>query len=696
MTQHVVETLADTPKKCSVCGMKMEPVVPVLDAGPNPELEDYKWRLWRAAPLALGVFVLEMGSHLGLGFDTLLGPTLFVWAQLLLATPVVAWICLPIFQQGWASIAERSPNMWTLISLGTGAAYLFSLTAVLVPGVFPESVRGAGGYPPIYFEAAAVILVLVLLGQIMELSARERTGDAIKALLQLAPRTARRMHDGLEEDIPLDSVRVDDLLRVRPGESVPVDGVVVEGASSIDESMLTGEAMPVAKSIGAQVTGGTLNGTGSFVMRAQRVGAATMLSRIVGLVVAAQSTEAPIQKLLADRVAGLFVPSVVAVAILAFAVWTLVGPSPALSYAVVAAVSVLIIACPCALGLATPMSIMVATGRGAQMGVLVRNAESLERLASLDVVVLDKTGTLTEGRPVLTDVVAADGMADADVLAIAAALERGSEHPLAAPVLKAAKDRSVPDLDTSDFEAVFGQGVRAVVDGQSACLGNRAFVQAHGLEAEASDLLAQGKTVLFLAVEGRLVGLIAVTDPIKETTPEAIATLKALGMGVIMATGDNAVTAKAIGESLGLDGIHAELGPGDKAALIKRLQAEGKAVAMAGDGVNDAPALATADVGIAMGTGADVALESAGITLVKGDLRALARARSLAQATMRNIRQNLFFAFAYNAAGVPIAAGILFPIFGVLLSPMLAAAAMSLSSVSVIGNALRLRIQKLG
>jgi Cu+-exporting ATPase len=617
-----------------------------------------------------------------------------------LATPVVLWCGWPFFRRGWASVVNRSPNMWTLIAIGTGAAYLFSAVATIAPGLFPDAFRGPDGTVGVYFEAAAVIIVLVLLGQVLELRARERTGGAIRALLDLAPKMARRVRDdGREEDVALDQVQRGDLLRVRPGEKVPVDGTVEDGRSSVDESMLTGEAVPVEKVAGESVTGGTLNGSGSFVMRARAVGADTLLARIVDMVAQAQRSRAPIQKL-ADVVAGWFVPAVVAIAVIAFVTWSIVGPEPSLAYALIAFVAVLIIACPCALGLATPISIMVATGRGAQAGVLVKNAEALERFAKVDTLVVDKTGTLTVGKPVLTDVVAAVGFAEDEVLAAAASLERGSEHPLAAAIVAGAETRGVTLSKADDFDAVTGKGVTGTIAGRQVALGNARMLEtlnltAGGLADKAESLQSEGRTVMFLAIDGGLAGLVAVADPIKETTAEALRMLHDEGFRVIMATGDNERTAQAVAAVLGLDEVRAGVLPQDKAILIKELQAAGAVVAMAGDGVNDAPALAQADVGIAMGTGADVAVESAGITLVKGDLRGIVRARRLAHATMTNIRQNLFFAFVYNALGVPVAAGVLYPVFGLLLSPMIAAAAMSLSSVSVISNALRLRAVRL-
>ncbi|WP_370302109.1 heavy metal translocating P-type ATPase [Pseudooceanicola sp.] len=691
------EIVEDHPGDCPKCGMALEPMTPSADSGPNPEYVDFKRRLWITAPLALAVFILEMGAHIGIPFAHWFGHSAFGWLQFALATPVV-WICRPFFKRGWASVMHRALNMWTLIALGTGAAYLFSIVSLLAPGLLPAQMRDGMGMTPVYFEATAVILVLVLVGQVMELAARERTGDAIRALIDLAPKTARRVSGDGEEDVPLDQLNSGEILRVRPGESVPVDGVVTEGRSSVDESMITGEPVPVEKVAGEPVTGGTLNKSGSFLMQAQTVGDDTTLSRIVQMVASAQRSRAPIQAL-ADRVAGYFVPAVVAVAVLAFLAWWALGPAPALSYAFVAAVSVLIIACPCALGLATPMSIMVATGRGAQAGVLIRDAEALERFARVDALIVDKTGTLTEGKPTLTDV-EPQGIDEAEMLTLVAALERGSEHPLAEAIVAGAEDRGARRKDSTDFEAITGKGVTGTVDGRSVALGNAALmadlaVETDALADRAKTLQAEGKTAMFVAIDGGAAGLVAVADRIKETTPQAIRALRDLGLRIVMATGDAEATAMAVARELGIDEIHAEVSPEDKNALVKQLKADGLSVAMAGDGVTDAPALAAADVGIAMGTGADVAVESAGITLVKGDLGGIVRARRLARATMRNIRQNLFFAFIYNSAGVPIAAGILFPVFGLLLSPMVAAAAMSLSSVSVIGNALRLRSSSL-
>ncbi|MBY6158906.1 heavy metal translocating P-type ATPase [Pseudooceanicola nitratireducens] len=691
------EIVQDHPGDCPICGMALEPMTPTLDSGPHPEFVDFKRRLWLTAPLALAVFVLEMGAHMGLPFADWIGHRAFGWVQFALATPVV-WLCRIFFKRAWNSLKNRSPNMWTLIGIGTGAAYLFSIVSLLAPGLLPAQMADGMGMTPVYFEATAVILVLVLLGQVMELAARERTGDAIRALMDLAPKTARRVSGDSEEDVPLDALKAGDILRVRPGDSVPVDGVVTEGRSSVDESMITGEPVPVEKVAGETVTGGTLNKTGSFLMEAQVVGEGTTLNRIVQMVASAQRSRAPIQAV-ADRVAGYFVPAVVAAALLAFVAWWAFGPSPALSYAFVAAVSVLIIACPCALGLATPMSIMVATGRGANAGVLIRDAEALERFAKVDVLIVDKTGTLTEGKPTLTDV-EPQGMDDTSFLTLVAALERGSEHPLAEAIVTGAETRGAARKDSKDFDAVTGKGVTGTVEGHRVALGNEALmadlsVDISGLSDRAATLQAEGKTAMFVAVDGQPAGLIAVADRIKDTTPQAIRALHDAGLRIIMATGDAEATARAVARDLQIDEVHAGVSPEDKHALVKRLKDEGLSVAMAGDGVNDAPALAEADVGIAMGTGADVAVESAGVTLVKGDLTGILRARRLAEATMRNIRQNLFFAFIYNSAGVPIAAGILYPFLGILLSPIFAAAAMSLSSVSVIGNALRLRAQKL-
>jgi Cu+-exporting ATPase len=696
------EIVRDKPGDCPICGMALEPMgVPTGEEGPNPELVDFSRRFWVSAALSVPLLLLTMGPMVGLPFlRSWLSEPAAIWLEFALATPVVLWAALPFFKRGWASILNRSPNMWTLISLGVGAAYLYSVVATLFPGIFPHAFRGHGDTVPVYFEAAAVIVALVFLGQVLELRAREKTGSAIRALLDLAPKTARRIAaDGSETDVPLDSVHEGDLLRIRPGEAVPVDGTVEDGRSSIDESMITGEPLPVEKVQGDTLTGGTLNRNGTLVMRAERVGSETTLSRIVELVAKAQRSRAPIQGL-ADRVSFYFVPAVVLVAFVAFVAWAMFGPEPSLVYAIVSAVSVLIIACPCALGLATPMSIMTATGRGAQAGVLIKEAAALERFAAVDTLIVDKTGTLTEGRPTLTDVVATDGFSENDLLALAASLEKGSEHPLAEAIVEGAKTRGALLAEVSDFEAVTGKGISGIVAGRKGALGNAAMMTDLGvdfssLDGRAKTLQSEGRTAMFVAVDGKAAGLVAVADPVKATTAEAIKALHAQGLTIIMATGDNERTANAIAQKLGIDQVRAGLLPEAKAALIEELRAGGSVVAMAGDGVNDAPALSTADVGIAMGTGADVAMESAGITLVKGDLNGIVRARRLAQATIGNIRQNLFFAFLYNALGVPVAAGVLYPLTGMLLSPMLAAAAMSLSSVSVIANALRLRTLKL-
>ena len=693
------EIVRDEPGECPICGMALEPMRPSRDDEPNPELVDFRRRLIVGAPLAVIAFALEMGDHVGLPIRETPGPALHVWLQAIVATPVVLWVGAPFFKRGWASIVDRNPDMWTLIALGTGAASLFSVVATVAPGAFPETMRDAAGRAPVYYEAAAVIIVPVLVGQVIELPARERTGDAIRALLDLAPKTARRVTDDGEEDVPLEKIEVGDRLRVRPGESVPVDGTVTEGRSSVDESMITGEPMPVEKTEGDGVTGGTLNKSGSFVMEAEQVGADTMLSRIVEMVARAQRSRAPIQGL-ADTVSGYFVVTVVAIAVVAFVAWLAFGPAPAFSHALVAAVSVLIIACPCALGLATPMSIMTATGRGAQAGVLIRDAEALERFAKVGTLVVDKTGTLTESRPSLTEVVPAEGFEADEVLRLAASLERGSEHPLAEAILRGAEERGLELQDSEDLDAVTGKGVTGRVDVRDLALGNRALMEREGADpgplSEQAELPQdEGATAMFLAVDGRLAGVVAVADKVKETTPDAIRGLHEAGLRIVMATGDARRTAQAVAGSLGIDEVRAEVSPEDKAGLVEDLRGEGLKVAMAGDGVNDAPALAAAEVGIAMGTGADVAMESAGVTLVKGDLMGILRARRLAMATMRDIRQNLFFAFACNALGVPIAAGALYPFFGLLPSPIFAAAAMSLSSVSVVGNALRLRTVKL-
>jgi Cu+-exporting ATPase len=697
------EIVRDVPGNCPICGMALEPMgVPAEDEGPNPELVDFKRRFWVGAVLTLPLLILTMGPFIGLGaVRDILGERGTLWLELALGTPVILWAGWPFLTRGWNSLVSRNLNMFTLIGMGVGAAYLFSVVAVLAPGIFPEGFRDAEGNVGVYFEAGAVIVVLVLLGQIMELGARERTGAAIRALLDLAAKTARIiLEDGNEKEIPLEDVKVGDRLRVRPGDKVPVDGVVVEGRSSIDESMISGEPIPVEKVGEDDVTGATINGTGTLIIEARRVGADTLLSQIVDMVANAQRSRAPIQKL-ADSVAGKFVPAVISVAILSFFVWGLWGPEPALAYALVNAVAVLIIACPCALGLATPMSIMTATGRGAQAGVLIKNAEALERFAKVDTLIIDKTGTLTLGKPRLVAVLPEAGHDEAEVLRLAASLERGSEHPLAEAIVAGAQERGVALAKADEFEALTGKGVKGVVDGEAVALGNAKLVADLGLDSgklvEIADARRdEGETVMFVIVGSEIAGLVSVADPVKETTPEALKTLHRQGFSIIMATGDNERTAKAVAAKLGIDEIRADVLPQDKARIIEELQAQGHRVAMAGDGVNDAPALAQADVGVAMGTGADVAIESAGFTLVKGDLNGIVRARRLARATMRNIRQNLFFALVYNALGVPVAAGILFPFFGILISPMFAAAAMSLSSVSVVGNALRLRSVELG
>ena len=686
------------PGSCPICGMALEPKTVSAGAeAPNHELIDFTRRFWTGLVLTIPLLVIAMGPLAGLPVEQWLPPRLSTILELILATPVVLWSGWPFFVRGWQSVINRSPNMFTLIAMGTGAAYAYSVIAALAPGIFPDAFRAEDGSVSVYFEAAAVIIVLVLLGQILELRARERTGGAIRALLDLAPKMARIVReDGTEEDIPLDQVKTGDLIRVRPGDKIPVDGVVVEGASSVDESLLTGEPVPVEKQPGDTVTGGTINGNGTLVFRATRVGADTVLSQIVAMVAEAQRSRAPIQKL-ADSVSAVFVPAVVISAIIAFIAWSILGPNPPMAYGLIAAVSVLIIACPCALGLATPISIMVATGRGAQAGVLIKNAEALERFARTDTLVVDKTGTLTEGKPALTDIVLADDDLDEDtVLALAASLEQGSAHPLAEAIVEAAKARGLTLSRASAFQSHSGKGVTGMACGRKLALGNARMMEDAGiavsaLKDKADALRAQGATVMYFAVDGALAALLAVSDPIKPSTREAIKALHKEGLRLIMATGDHESTAQAVARELGIDEVWAEVMPEDKAALIRKLQDEGHRVAMAGDGVNDSPALAQADVGIAMGTGADVAVESAGITLLRGDLRGIVRARRLAEATMRNIKENLFFAFAYNALGVPIAAGVLYPVFGILLSPVIAAAAMSFSSVSVISNALRLR-----
>jgi len=691
------EIVQEGPGHCPICGMALEPMGVPGEDETNPELIDFTRRLKVAVPLSAVLVVLDMGAHVfHLNLLPFLSPETQQWLKLALAIPAVLWCGWPFFVRGFTSISSGYLNMFTLIGLGTGAAFLYSVVATVAPGLFPAAMHDEHGLVPVYYEAAAVIVALVLLGQVLELRARERTGGAIRALLDLAPKTALRvLTDGSTESVPLATVKVGDILRVRPGDKVPIDGTVIEGRSAVDESMLTGEPLPVEKVVGDRVTGGTLNGNGGFDMRVDRTGAETTLSQVVAMVAEAQRSRAPIERL-ADSVASYFVPAVIAVSVIAFIAWYVLGPSPALAYALVAAVSVLIIACPCALGLATPISIMVATGRGAHAGVLVRNAAALERLAAVNTLVIDKTGTLTEGKPALTGVAATNGFTEDEVLRLAAALEAMSEHPLAEAILRGASKRNITVAKVTNFAAVTGQGVTGRVGETDAAFGNARLMQASGIAvgplAQAAEARRKhGETVMFLAVGGKLAGIIAVADPIKETAAEAIRKLHAQGLTIVMATGDNETTAKSVAAELGIDEVHAGLRPEEKLALIANSQDKGATVAMAGDGINDAPALARADVGIAMGTGADVAMESAGLTLLKGDLRGVVRAVNLARATMRNIKQNLFFAFVYNALGVPIAAGVLYPAFGILLSPIIAAAAMSFSSVSVVGNALRLR-----
>jgi Cu+-exporting ATPase len=691
------EIVSDEPGDCPICGMALEPLNVAEVEEDDTELRDMSRRFWVSLVLTIPVFTLAMGEAIP-GFEQLVSfsKRTLTFIQLALATPVVAWGGWPFFLRGWRSIVNRSLNMFTLISLGVGVAYTFSVVAALLPAAFPGSFRDADGNVAVYFEAAAVIVTLVLLGQVLELRARRRTGAAIRALLGLAPKTARRVgKDGSEEEISLDHVRVGDHLRVRPGEKVPVDGTVLDGSSSVDESMVSGEPLPVSKAPGDAVIGATINGTGSLVIRADKVGADTVLARIVQMVAEAQRSRAPIQKV-ADVVAGYFVPAVIAVAAATFVIWALWGPEPRLAYALINAVAVLIIACPCALGLATPVSIMVATGKGATAGVLFRNAEAIEVMRQVGTLVVDKTGTLTEGKPRLVLVEALNGRGESDVLRLATSVERASEHPLAAAIVDGARERKIEPEAVKDFQSVTGQGVIASVGGRSVAIGNRTLIDGRAMISDrvlerADELRADGATVMFVAVEGLVVGLLGVADPIKESTPEAMRQLHREGIRVVMLTGDNRTTAEVVARKLGIDDVTAEILPNQKAEIVSHLQSEGAVVAMAGDGINDAPALAQADVGIAMGTGTDVAMESAGVTLVKGDLRGIVRARRLSRATMRNIRENLFFAFVYNSLGVPVAAGILYPAFGLLLSPMIAAAAMSFSSVSVIGNALRLR-----
>ncbi len=686
------------PGNCPICGMALEPVIATGDTGESPELRDMSRRFWIGLALTVPVLFLEMGGHL---FDIrhVVGAQTSNWVQMLFGTPVVLWAGWPFFTRGWASVKSRSLNMFTLIALGTGAAWLYSMVGTLAPGLFPGELRGHGGAVAVYFEAAAVITVLVLLGQVLELRAREKTSGAIKALLDLAPKTAIRVRaDGTDETAQIDSIQVSELLRVRPGEKVPVDGELVEGKGTVDESMVTGEAMPVGKTVGSKVTAGTINQTGGFVMRAEKVGADTLLSQIVHMVAAAQRSRAPIQRM-ADQVSAWFVPIVLLVAAITFMAWLVWGPSPAFSYALIAAVAVLIIACPCALGLATPMSIMVGVGRGAQHGVLIRDAEALERMEKVDTVVVDKTGTLTEGRPKVVHVEPAAGFQVEDVLQKLASVERASEHPLAMAVVTAATERKLALSEVTDFDSPVGKGVVGKVAGVAIVSGAAKFLAEHGIDVGPLDAAAEQQrlksaTVIFIAMDKKLAGFVAIADPIKETTPAALRALRAAGVRIAMLTGDGQTTAQAVARELGIDEVVAEVFPEDKAAIVQRMRSEGRVVAMAGDGVNDAPALAAADVGIAMGTGTDVAMESAGVTLLKGDLMGIVRARRLSQATMKNIRQNLFLSFAYNVAGIPLAAGVLYPFFGLLLSPVVAAAAMALSSVSVIANALRLRSVK--
>ncbi len=695
------------PGSCPICGMALEPVTVTADTGPSAELVDMTRRFWVGLVLAVPVFLLEMGSHLFSWVHDLIPPTASTWVQLVLATPVVLWAGWPFFVRGWASLRSRNLNMFTLIAMGTGVAWVYSVVATLAPDIFPDSFRDTGdggmggmGTVDVYFEAAAVITVLVLLGQVLELRAREQTSGAIKALLDLSPKTARRVRaDGTDEEIGLELVEIGDRLRVRPGERVPVDGSVEEGRSSVDESLVTGESMPVTKTDGDTVIGGTINQTGGLVMRAEKIGRDTMLARIVAMVAEAQRSRAPIQRM-ADRVAGVFVPVVIGVAVIAFIVWAVVGPDPRLAHALIVAVAVLIIACPCALGLATPMSIMVGVGRGAGLGVLIKNAEALEQMEKVDTLVVDKTGTLTVGRPSVTQTVPADGFDAAEILRLAAGVERASEHPLGQAIVESAQQRGVTIPGVEDFDSPVGRGVGGRVDGHHVVLGSKDFLASHdidtgALDVEADRLREDGATAIYIGIGARPAGIFAIADPVKDSTPDALAALREEGIEVVMLTGDNRTTAQAVGRRLGIDRVEAEVLPDHKSDIVKQLRGEGRVVAMAGDGVNDAPALAAADVGLAMGSGTDVAMESAGVTLLNGDLTGIVRARHLSQKTMRNIRQNLLFAFIYNVAGIPIAAGVLYPFLGLLLSPIIAAAAMALSSVSVIGNALRLRTQHL-
>ena len=693
------EIRQEGPGSCPICGMALEPETVAAEAPPNHELIDFTRRFRVGLVLALPVFALEMGGHLT-NLHMLIPGQMSNWIQFALATPVVLWCGWPFFQRGWISLRTRRLNMFTLISMGVGVAWLYSVVAVLAPGLFPPAFLKGDGSAPVYFEAAAVITVLVLVGQILELRAREQTSGAIRALLDLTPKTARRVRaDGVDEDVSLDLITVGDSLRVRPGEKIPVDGEILDGRVAVDESMVTGESMPVTKEVGDRVVAGALNKSGSFIMRADKVGADTLLAQIVQMVAQAQRSRAPIQRL-ADSVSGWFVPIVIAIALLAAAVWGLVGPEPQLSYALVAAVSVLIIACPCALGLATPISIMVGVGRGARAGVLIKNAEALERFEKVDTLILDKTGTLTEGRPSVTAIITAQGFDETDVLRLSASLERGSEHPLADAIVQVAKARDLTLSEAVDFDSPVGRGVRGTVEGRAVAMGNTRYlgelsIDVSTLEPKAETLRNEGATAIFVAIDGEAAGVIGISDPVKATTPDAILALKAAGLRLVMMTGDNRTTAEAVARRLGIDEVHAEVLPQDKASVVQQLRSQGRIVAMAGDGVNDAPALAAADVGVAMGAGSDVAIESAGVTLLGGDLQGIVRARHLSRAVMGNIRQNLVFAFGYNALGIPVAAGLLYPVFGWLLSPALAALAMALSSVSVIGNALRLRAVKL-
>lgn len=689
------EIRQDHPGACPICGMALEPEMVTAGAGPSAELTDMSRRFWVALVLTLPVFVLEMGAHLFPALHHLVPMKLSIWIQFVLATPVVLWAGWPFFERAWASLKTRNLNMFTLIAMGTGVAWGYSVIATLMPDIFPAAFRASDGSVAVYFEAAAVITTLVLLGQVLELRARERTSGAIKALLNLAPKTARRIaDDGSEEEVALELVVVGDRLRVRPGEKVPVDGVVEEGRSALDESMVTGESMPVTKTVADTVIGGTMNQSGALVIRTDKIGRDTMLARIVQMVAEAQRSRAPIQRM-ADQVAGWFVPAVLVVAAIAFVAWGIWGPEPRLAHGLVAAVAVLIIACPCALGLATPMSIMVGVGRGAGLGVLIKNAEALEHMEKVDTLVVDKTGTLTEGKPAVTRIIVSEGFEEEELLRIAAGVERASEHPLALAIVNAAMDRNIEIPSVSDFDSPTGKGAGGTIEGRRITLGNARFLGEAGIDTsslatQADQLRTDGATAIFMGIDSMVAGVFAIADPVKSTTAEALTALRADGITVVMLTGDNRTTAEAVARQLGIDAVEADVLPDQKAAVVARLKQEGRIVAMAGDGVNDAPALATADVGIAMGPGTDVAMESAGVTLLKGDLNGIVRARELSKATMSNIRQNLFFAFIYNAAGVPIAAGVLYPFFGILLSPMIAAAAMALSSVSVVTNALRL------